>query len=250
MRLTEKEKQAIKACSAEYFPNSKIYLFGSRVDDTKKGGDIDLYVETQLNDLDNRRIGFLTLLKQQVGEQKIDLIINDGTINKEIFKQAKQTGIALMNKYQENLESIFQECDKHIIRINKASEVIQSKMPLSINIYNKLEDGDVATIDQFLFRFSKLQDTIGSRLFSNILLYLGEDIKSLSMIDRLNRLEQIKVLGSKVVWQDLRELRNELSHQYEQDSLQSLTFINEIFSKHNQLLAIYKQIKDYYLKVR
>lgn len=250
MRLIEKEKQAIKLCAAEHFPNSKIYLFGSRADDYKKGGDIDLYIETKLHDLDKRRVSFLTMLKQEIGEQKIDLVINDGRKNKTIFIEAKKTGIQLMNKYQENLEMIFQECDKHIIRIKKASKKIELKMPLTLKVYNKLEDNEVAVIDQFLFRFSKLQDAIGSRLFANILLYLDEDIKNLTMIDKLNRLEQIDLLESKIVWQNLRELRNELSRQYEQDSAESLKFINEIFNTRHQLIAIYTRVKDYYQKTK
>jgi len=249
MRLSEKEIRAIKTCSAIYFPGSKLYLFGSRADDLKKGGDIDLYIETTLNDLDKRKIDFLTRLQQEIGEQKIDLVINEGKLDKQIFVEAKSTGIQLMNKYQENLESIFKECDKHIVRINMASEKMQPKMPLTIETYNQLNDDDIAALDQFLFRFGKLQDAIGSRLFSNMLLYLGEDIKSLTMIDKLNRLEQINLLESKIEWQNLRELRNELSHQYEQDSNESLKFINEVFDKRQQLLSIYIMMENYYRKL-
>ncbi|SMM99264.1 DNA polymerase, beta-like region [uncultured Candidatus Thioglobus sp.] len=54
MRLSNTEINAIKRCSAEFFPNSEVFLFGSRVDDDKKGGDIDLYIETRLYDVFNR----------------------------------------------------------------------------------------------------------------------------------------------------------------------------------------------------
>ena len=46
MRLSEYEHQILtKHCNA-LFPHSHLYLFGSRTDDTKRGGDIDLYLET------------------------------------------------------------------------------------------------------------------------------------------------------------------------------------------------------------
>ena len=46
MRLTDDQVRIIKARGAECFgPNTKIWLFGSRVDDDARGGDIDLYVE-------------------------------------------------------------------------------------------------------------------------------------------------------------------------------------------------------------
>ncbi len=44
MRLTDNDKRAIKETFFEIFEDGKIYLFGSRADDTKRGGDIDLYI--------------------------------------------------------------------------------------------------------------------------------------------------------------------------------------------------------------
>ncbi len=44
MRLSEKEIKIIKENTKKIFGDSKIILFGSRVDDNKKGGDIDLYI--------------------------------------------------------------------------------------------------------------------------------------------------------------------------------------------------------------
>lgn len=42
MRLAEYEKTSIRKSFEEFFEEGHIYLFGSRVDDTKRGGDIDL----------------------------------------------------------------------------------------------------------------------------------------------------------------------------------------------------------------
>nr|MBL0721603.1 nucleotidyltransferase domain-containing protein [Sulfurovaceae bacterium] len=46
MRLMTQEKNAIIESFQEVFKSGKIYLFGSRVDDSKKGGDIDLYIQS------------------------------------------------------------------------------------------------------------------------------------------------------------------------------------------------------------
>jgi uncharacterized protein len=51
MRLKLKDVEFIKQTARDYFgKEAKIYLFGSRVSDHKKGGDIDLYIETNSKD--------------------------------------------------------------------------------------------------------------------------------------------------------------------------------------------------------
>ena len=48
MRLKENEIKIIKSVIEEIFGDeTKIYIFGSRLDDTKRGGDIDLFLITQ-----------------------------------------------------------------------------------------------------------------------------------------------------------------------------------------------------------
>ncbi|MDM8567355.1 nucleotidyltransferase domain-containing protein [Candidatus Halobeggiatoa sp. HSG11] len=96
MRLKPTEITAIKHCVQQSFNQAKVYLFGSRTDDNKKGGDIDLYIETDIQDnLLEKEIKFLVNLKKLIGEQKIDLVINNHTCDKLIYKQAKKTGIEL-----------------------------------------------------------------------------------------------------------------------------------------------------------
>ena len=95
MRLKNKEKIAIQSVFREIFIKGEIYLFGSRVDDTQKGGDIDIYIKNiSLEELAMKRINFLVKLKKKIGLQKIDLVIDRGT-NRLIDKIATETGILL-----------------------------------------------------------------------------------------------------------------------------------------------------------
>ena len=85
----------IKKAFLEVFKSGNIYLFGSRVDDTKKGGDIDLYlVVKDHNDLFRKKIKFLSQVKKELGEQKIDVVFNIDE-NRLIEKEAKKWGIKL-----------------------------------------------------------------------------------------------------------------------------------------------------------
>lgn len=47
MRLSEEEIEIIQKSTREFFAAASVYLFGSRLVDTKKGGDIDLFVITE-----------------------------------------------------------------------------------------------------------------------------------------------------------------------------------------------------------
>lgn len=78
MRLTDKEVKIIKSSIKRLDENAKIYLFGSRVIDTKKGGDIDLLVMSGKLVYDDRR-KILSSIFEELDEQKIDIIITKDT---------------------------------------------------------------------------------------------------------------------------------------------------------------------------
>ena len=98
MRLSNQEIKSIKEAFKEVFGDGKIFLFGSRIDDSKKGGDIDLYIQPKYT-LDtkkilDKKIKFKLALYDKIGEQKIDVIISKDK-NSSIEKEALQTGILL-----------------------------------------------------------------------------------------------------------------------------------------------------------
>ncbi len=69
---------------------------------------------------------------------------------------------------KEKLEKVFYECDKHILRIANTTNKMSSFMPLSTEKFTNLSEDEIEHIDQFLFRFSKLQDAMGQKLFKKI----------------------------------------------------------------------------------
>ncbi len=72
----------------------------------------------------------------------------------------------------------------------------------------------VKVIDAFLFRFIKIQDLMGNKLFREVLDCLGEYDDSMSMLDVLDRMEKLELIESADVWMDYRNLRNVLTHEY------------------------------------
>ena len=74
MRLSKPKIENLTSSIHSFLPKSKVYLFGSRVDDTKKGGDIDILI------LGDRKLTFIEKSKieknffMSYGEQKLDLL--------------------------------------------------------------------------------------------------------------------------------------------------------------------------------
>ncbi len=95
MRLENIVLTKIKEAIYDSFGNVKIYLFGSRVNDTKKGGDIDIAIDIaidiDLNSMEFRKkkIQFLTYLFKRDFHLKIDLVnlnTKDDLLKKQILK--------------------------------------------------------------------------------------------------------------------------------------------------------------------
>lgn len=101
MRLTTQQQATVRDSVAEVFgSDAQVRLFGSRVDDTKRGGDIDLLVTTSERDVQalmRAEIALLTKLQDQLGEQKIDLLLDypSRKVHLPILGIAMQTGILL-----------------------------------------------------------------------------------------------------------------------------------------------------------
>ena len=94
MRLTPAQIDTIKSTAkAVLGEGARVTLFGSRVDDTARGGDVDLYVETAQPDL-MKKIRCKVSLQDQL-DLPIDLIVKSFDDRSPIALIAKQEGIRL-----------------------------------------------------------------------------------------------------------------------------------------------------------
>ena len=105
MRLTEKEVDIIKESIRTRFRRvGRIILFGSRVDDAKLGGDIDLLVESDepLEAGVRHKLEALSDMHRRLGERKIDFVLastpgseGDRRDGRRIVQVARETGVSL-----------------------------------------------------------------------------------------------------------------------------------------------------------
>lgn len=100
MRLTEFQQKEIARTTAEVFGESaSVSLFGSRADDSARGGDIDLFITTDLDaeTARRRKLRFLTVLKRRIGDRRIDVVLHSPeTVEREIHRIASTEGVPIL----------------------------------------------------------------------------------------------------------------------------------------------------------
>ena len=99
MRLTAEQRSAIVEETARAFgPTASVRLFGSRVDDAARGGDIDLHVEAEGSpaELLERELALYARLLRRLGDRRIDIVVLPrGAALRPIDERARHNGILL-----------------------------------------------------------------------------------------------------------------------------------------------------------
>ena len=99
MRLSQHQLTAIRTTATAVFgEQAGVWLFGSRVDDRKKGGDIDLLIRPSPQSTDKlfeKKILFLAQLERELGERKIDVVIEAPNDDRPIVTIAHATGVRI-----------------------------------------------------------------------------------------------------------------------------------------------------------
>jgi predicted nucleotidyltransferase len=95
MRLTPAQINIIRNATRQNFgQDALIWLFGSRADDSKRGGDVDLYIETSHRDTLMPTLRCKIALEDNL-DLSVDLLVKEPHQDKAIFHLAKANGIQL-----------------------------------------------------------------------------------------------------------------------------------------------------------
>ena len=136
-----------------------------------------------------------------------------------------------MNKKQ-ILQKRFDKLEKHYIAIKEYKSLIDDLLEQT-NIYdpftfNTLKPEKRAILDAYLKRFASIQDFLGAKIFSLLLDVAG--INNTKMSEVLSNIEKENIIDSLENWIELREVRNELEHDYP-DELDDLKYCIDNFEK-------------------
>jgi len=134
------------------------------------------------------------------------------------------------SELNDNITQTFDTCALHAKRMEFAKSKVEAFIPLNRDNYYSMDDETIGFLDQYIFRFSKLQDTIGARLFPQTLEALAEPVADKAFIDILNRLEKLGILDSAFSWVQLRKIRNDIAHEYPASLVERIEGINFLFN--------------------
>ena len=95
MRITHEQAQLIREeVRRNIGADARVWLFGSRADDTRRGGDVDLYVETGSKGTLLNSLRCKYRLEEQL-DLHVDLVVKEPGDEKPIFNIAKSQGVQL-----------------------------------------------------------------------------------------------------------------------------------------------------------
>ena len=238
MRITENEKKVIIEAVKNIDPDARIWLFGSRVDDSKKGGDIDIAILSEKIKSDVMlEIQVKRFICDRMGEQKIDIVTtSDG--NEAIFKIAVKKGIEIImdnahiDLLRENLKILNLSAD-WVIRSYEQTKTIIIKVEYTEEEFDKLEN--------LTSRYARTTDMLINKVLRNIDTVEFEDIGTI--IDIMNRAEKRGIVSSANLLRTIKDLRNNIAHEYK---IAEITrFFSEIQKYTPILLDIIKNVNEY-----
>lgn len=119
-----------------------------------------------------------------------------------------------------------------------------ARTALTAEILDRPGKDERRLLDQFAYRYTRLQDDMGARLFPAVLRALGEEVAPMPVLDRLARLEQLGWLPSAEQWLELRRIRNEFTHEYPEEVEERFVRLKLAIQAALQVRTIYEIIRS------
>ncbi|HDQ15375.1 MAG TPA: hypothetical protein ENN41_11250 [Sediminispirochaeta sp.] len=144
------------------------------------------------------------------------------------------------------IESAIKECDGHVAKCRRARSLLAPTFPLTSDDFKKMGEEQIEHLDQFIYRFTKMQDSMGTRLLPSLYRYVEADDAPKPFLNVLLRLEQLEILTSAEQWQFFRNLRNNLAHDYPESIDQTVDTLNTLNEDFEAFEDMYNKIRRYW----
>ena len=131
----------------------------------------------------------------------------------------------------------------HINRLNDVLDTLAMLYPLDNEKLESISLENKDKLDVLAFRFSKLQDLLGTKIFREYLSVLQYPVEDKNFLELLKELDKEKIIDIDR-WSEFRGVRNSISHDYPFEEDERLEAINYLIQNVKYLIDITKKIKD------
>ena len=145
----------------------------------------------------------------------------------------------------ELVKSLLEVCAMHASKMAHARRKIASIGEITPESIQNPPEEIAAYLDQFAFRFGRLQDDMGAKLMPAVLELVQEDSERLTMIDRLNKLEKLEAIPSRARWMEMRLVRNQFAHEYPDKPELRVASLQSAIQSSGELEATLNQIAGF-----
>ena len=145
---------------------------------------------------------------------------------------------------QQKLSEIMKIADVHASRIEYSIKSLKNIFPVVPEHIENFSEKNFLLIELLINRFAKLQDFLGTKVIDIFLEASGElTTNSLTMIDKINKMEALGIIENSRIWFEMREIRNHLAHEYPEHPENTAKYLNLVFIMAPKLLDFYYKIK-------
>ena len=141
------------------------------------------------------------------------------------------------------LELHLEESYIHIDRLTDVLNALEKLYPLTANDLETISLENRDKLDVLAFRFSKLQDLLGTKIFREYLAVLQYPVEDKNFLELLKELDKEKIIDIDI-WSEFRGVRNSISHDYPFEEEEKIEAINYLIKNVNYLINITKNIRD------
>jgi len=141
------------------------------------------------------------------------------------------------------LEIYIKEAKIHIQRLEDVLNRLKNIYSLTEEKFHKLTSIEMDALDTLAFRFAKLQDLIGSKIFREYLLEVGYVIEDKPFWELLREIEKEGIIDIDL-WSEFRKVRNLLAHDYPDEIDEKVEAINYLIEKTPLLIDVVRKIEN------
>ena len=137
-----------------------------------------------------------------------------------------------------------EESSVHITRLRDVLEDLKKLYPLTIERFCCLSLLEKDKLDVLAFRFAKLQDLLGTKIFREYLSVLQYPVEDKNFLEILKELDKEQILNIDL-WGEFRGVRNAISHDYPSEEDEKVEAINYLIEHIEELMHITQNIKEH-----